>query len=104
MLSYLNVLLCSVAQSYPTLATLWTVVHQAPLSIGFSRQEYWSGLHFLLQGIFLTQGSKLNLPCLLHYRQILLPLSHQEASNYLLIGVGIFTISYRGFPGSSVGK
>ena len=25
-------------------ATLWTVAHQAPLSIGFSRQEYWSGL------------------------------------------------------------
>ena len=25
-------------------ATLWTVVHQAPLSMGFSRQEYWSGL------------------------------------------------------------
>ena len=26
--------------------TLWTVAHQAPLSIGFSRQEYWSGLPF----------------------------------------------------------
>ena len=24
--------------------TPWTVVHQAPLSMGFSRQEYWSGL------------------------------------------------------------
>ena len=24
--------------------TLWTVAHQAPLSVGFSRQEYWSGL------------------------------------------------------------
>ena len=29
-----------------TLATLWTVARQAPLSIGFSRQEYWSGLLF----------------------------------------------------------
>ena len=27
-----------------TLLTLWTVAHQAPLSMGFSRQEYWSGL------------------------------------------------------------
>ena len=27
-------------------ATLWTVAHQAPLSVGFSRQEYWSGLPF----------------------------------------------------------
>ena len=26
--------------------TLWTVACQAPLSIGFSRQEYWSGLPF----------------------------------------------------------
>ena len=25
-------------------ATLWTVAHQAPLSMGFSRQEYWSEL------------------------------------------------------------
>ena len=27
-------------------ATLWTVAHQAPLFVGFSRQEYWSGLLF----------------------------------------------------------
>ena len=27
-------------------ATLWTVARQAPLSVGFSRQEYWSGLPF----------------------------------------------------------
>ena len=33
--------------------TLWTVAHQAPLSLGFSRQGYWSGLPCLLQGIFL---------------------------------------------------
>ena len=29
-----------------TLATPWTVVCQAPLSMGFFRQEYWSGLPF----------------------------------------------------------
>ena len=27
-------------------ATVWTVAHLAPLSMGFSRQEYWSGLPF----------------------------------------------------------
>ena len=27
-------------------ATTWTVAHQGPLSLGFSRQEYWSGLPF----------------------------------------------------------
>ena len=31
-------------------ATLWTVAHQAPLSIGFSRQEYWSGVSFPTTG------------------------------------------------------
>ena len=33
-------------QLYPTLCDLWTIAHQALLSIGFSRQEYWSGLPF----------------------------------------------------------
>ena len=32
------------------LATPWTVAHQAPLSLGFSRQEYWSGLPCLPLG------------------------------------------------------
>ena len=36
-------------------ATPWTVAHQDPLNMGFSRKEYWRGCHFLLQGIFLTQ-------------------------------------------------
>ena len=36
--------------------TLWSVAHQAPLSMGFSRQEHWGGLPCLLQEIFLTQG------------------------------------------------
>ena len=35
-------------------ATPWTVSCQTLLSMGFSRQEYWSGLHFVSQGIFLT--------------------------------------------------
>ena len=35
-----------VAQSCPTLATPWTAAYQAPPSMGFSRQEYWSGLPF----------------------------------------------------------
>ena len=40
---------------------------QAPLSMGFSRQEHWSGSLCLLQGIFPTQGSNpplLSLPAL----------------------------------------
>ena len=38
-----SVLVCS---SCLTLVTPWTVARQAPLSMGFSRQEYWSGLPF----------------------------------------------------------
>ena len=39
-----------VTKSCPTLATPWTVTCQAPLSMGFSRHEYWSGLPFLSPG------------------------------------------------------
>ena len=41
--------LSEVAQSCPTLCDPWTVAHQAPPSMGFSRQEYWSGLPFQIQ-------------------------------------------------------
>ena len=53
-------------------ATLWTVAPQAPLSMGFSRQEYWSGLP--IYRVFLTQESKLCLLCLLHWQVSSLPL------------------------------
>ena len=48
-------------------ATAWTIACQVPLSMGFSRQEYWSGFPWLLQGIFLTQGSNLHLLDLLQW-------------------------------------
>ena len=55
------------------------------------------GCHFLLQGIFPTQGSNVGLP---HFRQTLYHLSHQGSPN------SIFKkdCKYRGFPGGSVGK
>ena len=55
----------SVASSF---STPRTVVRQAPLFMGFPRQEYCSELPFLLQWIFLTQELNLGL---LHCRQIL---------------------------------
>ena len=39
-----GVLRANSLQSCPTLSTPWTVAHQAPLSVGFSRQECWSGM------------------------------------------------------------
>ena len=55
-------------------ATPWAVAYQAPLSMGFSRQGYWSGLPFPSPGIFPTQGLNLGLS---HCRQTLYRLSHQ---------------------------
>ena len=39
--------------------TLWTVACQTPLSMGFSRQEYWSGLPFLSSGDLPNPGIEL---------------------------------------------
>ena len=98
-----------VAQLCPTLVTLWTVAHQAPVAIGFSKKKTGCccyvasvmsnsvqppgqkptrllcpqdslgkntgvGCHFLLEGIFPTQGSN---PGPLHCRQIPYWLSYQ---------------------------
>ena len=76
--SWVFLSLHSVAQLCSTLCDpMGTVAHQAPLSMGFSRQEYWVSWHFFLQGILPPQGSNLGLP---HCRQILFHLSHQESS------------------------
>ena len=53
-------------------ATPWTVACQAPLSMRFSRQEYWSGLPFPSPGDLPDPGIKPG-----HCRQILYCLSHQ---------------------------
>ena len=47
-------------QSCRLLATPWTAAHQAPSSMGFSRQEYWSGvpLPSLLEGLNLKKKKK----------------------------------------------
>ena len=47
-----------VAQSCPTICDLWTVAHQAPPSMGFSRQEYWSGVPFPSPGDLHNPGIK----------------------------------------------
>ena len=53
-----------VAKSCPTLETLWTVACQAPLSMGFSRQEYWSGLPFPSPGDLPDPGIEPGSPAL----------------------------------------
>ena len=77
-------------------ATPWTVAYQAPLSMGFPGKGTGVGCHFLLQGIFLTQGLNLGLP---HCRQTLYHLSHHGSLKgkgyiYILRAIfGLFTLS-----------
>ena len=72
-------------------ATPWTGAHQAPLSMGFSRQDNWSGCHFLLQRVFPTQGPCPHPLCALHWQADSLPRSHLDptgpASSWLVHSV-----------------
>ena len=53
-----------VAQSCCLFVTSWTVAHQIPLSLEFSRQEYWSGLLFLSPGDLPEPGIEPGSPAL----------------------------------------
>ena len=62
--TYVGWLIGLVAKSCPTLETPWTITHQAPLSMGFSRQEYWSGLLFPSPGNLPDPGIEPGSPAL----------------------------------------
>ena len=70
----------------------WTIACQAPLSMGFTKREYWSGknigvgCHALLQMIFPTQGLNPHLLCLVQWQVGSLPPapSGKKASQCLL--------------------
>ena len=78
----------AVTKSFLTLAIPWTVACQAPLSMEFSRQEYWSWLPFpppgdhpfpgieptplespVLIGVFFTNGTTWQAPCIEYWHQ-----------------------------------
>ena len=69
---------CQVASVVSDSATLWTVAHQTPLSIGFSRREYWSGLPCPPPGNRPYPGIKPVAPAL---QADSLPLSHRGSPN-----------------------
>ena len=54
--------------------TPWTVAHQAPLSMEFSKQEYWSGLLFPTPGALPDSRSDPWLLRLVHWQAVSLPL------------------------------
>ena len=68
---------CSIAMSDSV--TLWTAAYQVSLSMGFSRQEYWSGLPFPPPGDLPNSGME--------------PMSPAS----LALTVGFFTIGHQGF-------
>ena len=71
-----------VAKSCLTIVTPWTVAYQASPSMGFSRQDYWSGLPFPSLGDLPDPGIKPRSPALC--RQTLLPSEPPGKSNVLL--------------------
>ena len=69
---------CTRVSAVQLFATPWTVAHQAPLPMEFSKQEYRSGVPFSSSGDL--PDPRLN-PGLLHCRQIFYCLSHQGSSH-----------------------
>ena len=67
-------MLCHV-QLFPT---PWTIAHQVPLSMEFSKREYCSALPCPPSEIFSTQELNLYLLCLLHWQADSLPLNIQK--------------------------
>ena len=77
---------CSVTQSCLTLRnSLDCSLPDFSVHGIFQAKNTGIGCHFLLQGIFPTQGSNPSLLCLLNCRQILLALSHWENPLYFLV-------------------
>ena len=72
----LSILICCLLTKSCLFVTPWTVAHQAPLSTGFFRQEYWSGLPFPTSGNFLDPGVE---PVSSVLAGRVSPLSHLEA-------------------------
>ena len=61
-------------------ATPWTAAHQAPPSLGFSRQEHWSSCHFLLQCMKVKSESEVAQSC-------------PTLSNPMDLGTGILSVA-----------
>ena len=81
---YVHACMLSCFSGFRFCATPWTVARQAPLSMGFSRQEYWSGLPCPPPGDLPNPGIKLSSPAL-------------QADSLLLSHQGSLTIYMQGF-------
>ena len=79
--------MCLVTKSCPIFETPWTAARQAPQSMGFPRQECWSGLPFPFPGDLPWERSNL---CLPHSRLILYHWATRKATSPLCYGINIF--------------
>ena len=70
--------------------TPWTVAHQAPLSMGFPRQEYWSGLPCPSPGDLPDPRMEPLSPGAPAMQADSLPLSHQRSPRYVYIYIYIY--------------
>ena len=75
-------------------ATLWTVAHQAPLSMEFLGKNTGMGYHALLQGLFPSQRPNSRLLCLLHLLHWRLSFYHWATGEAMYICVYIYIMFY----------
>ena len=88
---------CLVAQSFSPVQLFvipWTAARQAPLSVGFSREEYWRGLSFPPPGGLGDSGAEPKSPAL---QVDSLPLSHGGIFKCLLAGITFQMLCGPGF-------
>ena len=74
--------------------TLWTLAHQAPLSVGFSRQEYWDGLPCPSPGHLPDPGLKPHLLSILHWQTVSWPVVSYQKRIRILWSVGMLLSAY----------
>ena len=84
-------------------ATLWTVARQAPLPMGFSRREYWSGLLSLPPGDLPDSGIEPTCPESPAVQADSLPLSHWASPKFCWLQLWLTESSSTSFSSSLLG-
>ena len=95
-----------VTQSCPTLATPWTAAYQAPLSMGFSWQEYWSGVPLpspskSLPAIYFTYG---NVHASMFFSQFVLPSPSNVSASLFSMSASPYIRSVNSYSPIILGK
>ena len=91
-LSLFLLCVCQLPSRVLLFATPYTVAHQAPLAVGFSRQEYWSGQSFSSPGDLPDPGIKTQVSCIneCKYRLVLFFFPMYVKKNITFAAQGVF--------------